>query len=195
VIPARDHGVPSRRTPPLILAIAVLTALTVAFVAGCDSGGQPSSSSGPSGSASSRGPSPTRWPTPVLTAVVALGAADNDMKAFIAAFNDAINKSDMQALWGAADGIVKTLDSLNANVDRIAEYDSTAGLAAKYRAVLPPLTDAATDLRDAITKGDAKTVQSASLRVINGLEGYFGLREELAKWVTESVFQQKTLFQ
>ena len=153
----------------------------------------------PAGSAApgeaSPGPNPTRWPGGTVTAVVALGAADRDIATFLATYQAAIAQSDVRAMWGAADGFVTTAESLLPNIDRLDEYGPTQGLAAEYRAAIPPAIAAAKKVRDAITAGDSATVSSASLDLIAALQKYSDLRGELADWVAQSALQQKTLFQ
>lgn len=177
------------------VAIALLVAV---LVAACGpalnvSTVPPGGSAPPAGG--SPGPNPTRWPGGTVTAVVALGAADQDIATFLATYQAAVANSDVRAMWGAADGFVTTGESLLPNIDRLDQYPPTQALAAKYRASIPPAIAAAKKVRDAITAGDSASVSSASLDLITALQKYSELRAELADWVAQSAFQQKTLFQ
>ena len=183
--------------------LAVLLGLVIGLVVlACGTSGPTGPSAAPgnsgavaSGAADSGGPNPTRWPGGTVTAVVALGAADRDIATFLATYQAAVAKSDLKAMWGAVDGFVKTAESLLPNVDRLDEFGPTKPLAAQYRASIPPAIAAAKKVRDAITAGDAATVNAGSLELIAALQTYSGLRSALAAWVAQSAFQQKILLQ
>jgi hypothetical protein len=195
------HRVPAgpRRIGPAGLATLVLTAV---LVAACGPGvGSPSPSAVataspvPSGSGGAvvPGSEPTRWPGTVVEAVMALAKADAEIQAAGADLGAAAAYEDLEAMWGAADGLVTLLGRLQTQVPRIADYPLTAQLAKAYDAAFPDMLAGATLLRDSITAGDGAGVAEGSRRLAAGLEQYAAARRLIGPLVEEAILQQRLL--
>ena len=159
--------------------------------AAADASGQ--ASGGPSGSPRSPQPSATAWPGGVVEAIVVLGAADQDIQTAGGDLGTAVNNQDLEAMWGAADGLATTLEQLPAQVDRIRGYPAMAALAAAYDAALPDMIGGAKDLRDAITDENAAGITAGSQRLSNGLKAYAAVRPILAPLVEQGFLMQRLL--
>ena len=96
-------------------------------------------------------------------------------------------------MWGAADGLVKVLDQLPPQVDKIRGYPATAELATIYDEALPRMTEGATKLRDAITGKDAAGISAASQTLSAGLQRYGDARAILAPLVERAFLMQRLL--
>lgn len=175
--------------------------LVVLLVAACGlASGVPTAgpvSPGPAGSppASADGelPSPTWWPGGVVEAVLLLGKSDLDVQAAGADLGASASTQDLEAMWGAADGLTRVLVKLPSQVDRIRDYPTTVKLAAAYDAALPDMLAGATKLRDSITAGDAAGIAAGSQQMAKGLEAYSDVRTLLADAVGQAALMQRIL--
>jgi hypothetical protein len=122
-----------------------------------------------------------------------LGAADQDIQTAGGDLGTAVSNQDLEAMWGAADGLATTLEQLPAQVDRIRGYPAMAALAAAYDAALPDMIGGAKDLRDAITAEDAAGITAGSQRLSNGLKAYAAVRPILAPLVEQGFLMQRLL--
>lgn len=187
---------PSPRTVALPTASRVLlVGLLLAFFAvACGSAG-PSASVGqpaPSGSAAAgANPTPPRWPGTTVLAVIALGAADGEIRKAGDDLQAAAAKQDLKAMWGAADGLARMIDGLMPNLERLEVYAGTSSIAAQYRASFPDLAAGAKLLRDSITKGDSAGVVAGSQQIARGLAAYAPIRREIAGLVEQAIVQQR----
>lgn len=187
---------PGPRTVALPKAArAFVVGLTLAIVAlGCGTA-SPNSSTGapaPSGSAAAgANPTPPRWPGTTVLAVIALGAADGEIRKAGDDLQAAAGKQDLKALWGAADGLAKMIDGLMPNLERLEVYPGTAPIAAQYRAAFPDLAAGAKLLRDSITSGDSAGVVAGSQQIARGLSAYAPIRREIAGLVEQAIVQQR----
>jgi len=150
-------------------------------------------SGGPSGAHATPAPSATPWPGGVVEAIVVLGAADKDIQTAGGDLGTAVNNQDLEAMWGAADGLATTLEQLPAQVDRIRGYPAMAALAAAYDAALPDMIGGAKDLRDAITNENAAAITAGSERLSKGLKAYADVRPILAPLVEQGFLMQRLL--
>ena len=153
----------------------------------------PPASVGPVGRAQAPQPSATAWPGGVVEAIVVLGAADQDIQTAGGDLGTAVNNQDLEAMWGAADGLATMLEQLPAQVDRIRGYPAMAALAAAYDAALPDMIGGAKDLRDAITDENAAGITAGSQRLSNGLKAYAAVRPILAPLVEQGFLMQRLL--
>ena len=117
-------------------------------------------------------PSATPWPGGVIEALLVLGAADQDIQTAGGDLGTAVNKQDLEAMWGAADGLATCSTQLPARSTGSAATRRRPTLAAAYDAALPEMTGGAKELRDAITDEDAAGITAGSQRFPNGLEAY-----------------------
>jgi hypothetical protein len=205
-----------RRDLPVV-AIALLVALWVAACgAATGSPGTPASSASPLASTEATGapstdtgsagasalassdatgeqPSPTRWPGGVVEAVMILGTADQQIKAAGADLGAAVANEDVEALWGATDGLAQLLDKLIPQIDRISDYPATADAARAYKAALPEMDAAAKQVRDAIRAGDSATVTSGMERLSAATAKYGEARAALGPLVDQAILMQRVL--
>ena len=159
-----------------------------------DAAGASSQASGsPPGSPKAPQPSATAWPGGVVEAIIVLGAADQDIRTAGGDLGTAVNNQDLEAMWGAADGLATMLAQLPTQVDRIRGYPAMAALAAAYDAALADMIGGAKDLRDAITDENAAGITAGSQRLANGLKAYGAVRPILAPLVEQGFLMQRLL--
>ena len=96
----------------------------------CPSRTRPPAAGSPARTRRPPGPSPTPWPGGVVEAIVILGKADLDIQKAGSDLGGRGADEDLQAMWGAADGLATLLERLQAQVDRIRDYPETAAAAA-----------------------------------------------------------------
>ena len=181
---------------PRRLAMSLMLLWTLAVVvSACGASGtaSPSASPGPSGTSGNETPlpQPSKWPGPVVLAVIKLAGADGEIAKAGQDFTAAANASDVRALWGAADGLIPVLTDLVPSVDPLEGWDRTRELAGYLRTAYPLMIDGATELRDSITAGDAKGVESGSRKLAAGLNAYAPARSILGSLVQEALLQQR----
>lgn len=150
----------------------------------------PTPSGTPDGSA---GPKPSRWPGTAVLAIVKLGGIDGEIAKAGRDFITAADARDVEAMWGAADGLIPVVSDLSLSVQHLAEWDKTADLAGYLQTAYPLLLEGATQLRDAITAGDSAGVEAGSRKLADGLNAYSPARAILADLVPEALLQQRNL--
>lgn len=187
---------PGPRTVALPAAArAVVLGLMVALVAlGCGPASPSTGSAAPSpggSAAAGANPTPPRWPGTTVLAVIALGAADGEIRKAGEDLQAAADKQDLKAMWGAADGLAKMIEGLMPNLERLEVYSGTSQIAAQYRAAFPDLLAGARLLRDSITKGDSAGVVAGSQQIARGLAAYGPIRREIAGLVEQAIVQQR----
>jgi hypothetical protein len=181
----------ARLLTALLLVAAVLVAACGA--AEVTSNPAPSGSAAASQGTGEAKPSATSWPGGVVEAIVTLGKADLEIQAAGADLGAAAAYQDLQAMWGAADGLVTLLTRLTPQVDRIKDYPETAPAAVAYKAAFPDMLAGATELRDAIKAGDAAGITSGSQRLAVGLEAYRLARRVIGPMVDQAILMQRIL--
>jgi len=139
------------------------------------------------------GPKATPWPGNVVEAVVFLGKADLAIKEAGADLGAAAASQDLEAMWGAADGLATLLERLQTLVPRIADYPETAAAARAYEAAFPGMLAGATLLRDSITAGDSPGVVEGSRQLAAGLEKYAEARRLIVPLFNEAILMQRSL--
>ncbi len=195
----------SARRRPSPAAVAVALALLV--IAGC---GASTPSTGAPGATESVGPpavapsgapetsdapmpSPTRWPGGVVEAVIIMGKADLEIKTAGADLGAAAAYEDLEAMWGAADGLATLVEKLQTQVPRLADYPATAKAAAAYEAALPDMLAGAVKLRDSLKAGDVKGMEEGSVQLAIGIGAYENARAEIAPLLEQALLMQKIL--
>ena len=189
--------------PPLVALILVAAGFVAACGATAPSGATfsaapgsaaPAGSDAPiAGESAAPGPSQPRWPGTTVLAVIALGAADGEIQKAGMDLQRAADAQDLQAMWGAADGLAKLVDALTPNLERLDVYEGTKPVADRYRAAFPDIGGGAKQLRDAITGGDPNGVVAGSQRIAKGLQTYAPIRREIAALVEQAIAQQRLL--
>ena len=122
-----------------------------------------------------------------------LGKADVQIEAAGADLGAAAASEDLEAMWGAADGLVTLLTRLIPEVDRIKDYPETAPAAKALALAFPEMLAGASELRDGIRSGDAERIVSGSQRLATGLESYRQARRLLGPLVDEAILMQRIL--
>jgi len=196
-VTARPNPAGPLRATPAGAAIVLLLALLVAACAATTASPGASSPAGESGApgASVEGlaPSATPWPGDIVEAVVILGKADAQIQAAGADLGAAAAYEDLNAMWGAADGLATLLTRLETQVPRIKDYPETAAAAAAYEKALPTMLAGATQLRDSIKAGDAAGITAGSEQLAKGLEQYQDARRLIGPLVDQALLMQKLL--
>ena len=139
------------------------------------------------------GPEPTSWPGGVVEAVVILGKADAEIKAAGGDLGAAAATEDLEAMWGAADGLAKLIERLQGQVDRIRDYPVTEAAVVAYDAAFPDMLAGATGVRDAITAGDAAALTNAVAQLAKGTAAYEAARREIGPLVEPALLMQRVL--
>lgn len=190
-------GHPSRRTGRLLRATAAPAralgiVLVVAVLAGCGPAATPSPSAS-AGATESPGPKPTSWPFGIPSAVIALGAMDNELPKAGADLIAAAEAEDFGKMRGAADGLVNLIDGNLPNAKTLQTYEFTRKLGADLEAALLAIRDGAARVRDGITAGDAEAIVDGSRGIASGLEAYGELRFPLSELIPEAMRQRRAL--
>ena len=201
-----------RRAPDRGASLVAIALLVGLFVAAC---GATTSSASPGASAPSSaspavpspaasgspaatdgsavGPSPTPWPGGVVEAIVILGKADAEIKAAGGDLGAAAAGEDLQAMWGAADGLATLIGRLQPQVDRIRDYPVTAAAATAYDAAFPDMLAGAKSIRDSITAGDAAGLTAGVQQLAKGTAAYEAARREIGPLVEPALLMQRIL--
>ena len=137
------------------------------------------------------GPNPSHWPGTVILAVIKIGEIDGEIAK---AGNDlaaAADTQDVAAMRGAADGLIPVIQDVLSSVDPLQQWDRTTVLAGYLQTAYPLMLDGATQLRDALTTGDAAGVEAGSQKLAAGLKAYAPARAILVDLVPEALLQQR----
>jgi hypothetical protein len=196
-VTARADPAGSLGASPVGAAIVLLLTLLVAACAATSGTATPGSSPGAGASASAdavgAAPSATPWPGDIVEAVVILGKADAQIQAAGADLGAAAAYEDLDAMWGAADGLATLLQRLQTQVPRIKDYPETAAAAAAYEKALPVMLSGATQLRDSIKAGDVAGITAGSEQLAQGLQQYQQARVLIGPLVDRALLMQKLL--
>jgi hypothetical protein len=203
VTPVTRRTAPDRGAP--LVAIALLVGLLVA-ACGMATGSPGASASATPGATSAAasgspgasddtaaGPSPTPWPGDVVEAIVILGKADLEIKAAGGDLGAAAAYEDLQAMWGAADGLATLIARLQPQVDRIRDYPVTAAAAKAYDAAFPDMLAGAQKVRDSIKAGDSAGLTAGVEQLAKGTAAYEAARREIGPLVEPALLMQRVL--
>jgi len=175
-------------------ALALVALCVALLVAACGATTvTPSASPSPSDRGGGLAPSATPWPGGVVEAVIILGKADAEIQAAGADLGAAAAYQDLEAMWGAADGLATLIEKLQRQVPRIADYPETAPAAAAYAAALPDMLAGATQVRDSITAKDAAGIAAGSQQLARGLDNYREARRLIGPLVDQAFLMQRLL--
>jgi hypothetical protein len=203
---ARPNGAPARPRPTDVVVRRLrraLVALSVSalalLVAACGANG-PASPGGGSVAAGSPGAaigslepgaSVRRWPTGTIEATIALGAVDEQIANAGADLQTAVTREDVAAMWGAADGLAKLIDSEIPNIAQLEKDPATQAAGAIYRQAFPEISAGAKQLRDAITAGDSQAIVAGTQRLLGGLHAYEPARALIVDLVEQALTQKR----
>jgi hypothetical protein len=178
----------------VVLAVACGTASPTTTRSGTSANPPPAVASG-GGSADSGvgGPSatPRRWARNAASSLIALAAADTELAKAGADLQAAVDREDLAAMRGAADGLATLVDKLIPNIADLEAEPTTQPIAAIYRASFPEISAGAKQLRDAITAGDANGILAGTQRILAGLKAYAPARDQLPDLVGQALTQQR----
>lgn len=200
MIQTRAAG-PGPRTAALQQAAPIL-ALAIALVVAACGGATPSGtasveqrpSTSPSSVDTSGGPAATpHWPGTTVLAVIALGTADGEIQKAGVDLQNAADKQDLKAMWGAADGLARLINGLVPRLDALDLYPPTQPLGRLYRTAFSELAAGAAHLRDAITAGDAPGIATGSQELAKGLSDYLPVRAQIGDLVEQAILQQRLI--
>jgi len=180
----------------LVLLVALLVAACGAATSSATPGASPSGATGASASpdgSEAVGPRPTPWPGGVVEAVVLLGKADAEIQKAGGDLGAAAASEDLEAMWGAADGLAPLLEKMQGQVDRIRDYPETADAAKAYDAALPDMVAGATGIRAAIDAKDATALAAAVQQLGTGTAAYAEARRQIGPLVEQAILMQRTL--
>jgi len=191
-VPPTRPASPDRSTG--VAARSVLGLLVAAAFAACVSGA-PSGSPGSSATPDPSGPvaKPTFWPTTTIEATIALGAADGEIWKAGVDLRLAADTEDVEAMWGAADGLVTLLDGILPNVPRLQAYDHLAPLGDQLERAYGALRAGAALVRDSITGGDPAGVVSGFEQLAVAMQLYGDARQGLSDAAGQAIFMKRTL--
>jgi hypothetical protein len=140
----------------------------------------------PSGSAQ-----PRRWATNAVSAMIALGAIDEEIRRAGIDLQGAVQAEDLKKMWGAADGLAKLIDSQLSNIDSLDQEPATQAIAKIYHASFPEISSGAKQLRDAITAGNSDGIVTGTQKLLDGLNAYAPARPLLEDLVQEALTQKR----
>lgn len=191
---ARPSPAGPLRASPAGAALALVALCVALLVAACGATTvTPSAPPSPSDRGGGLAPSATSWPGGVVEAVIILGKADAEIQAAGADLGAAAAYQDLEAMWGAADGLATLIEKLQRQVPRIADYPETAPAAAAYDAALPDMLAGASKVRDAITAKDASGIAAGSQQLARGLDKYREARRLIGPLVDQAFLMQRLL--
>ena len=172
----------------------VLLGLALALVIGaCDGATGPTPSpSAASPDASGPVPKPTQWPTTTVEGTIALGVADAEIWKAGVDLRKAADNEDVEAMWGAADGLAKLLEGILPNVPRLQSYPATKDLGDKLQIAYGQLHDAAVKVRDSITGGDPDGVVAGFNSLTAAMDVYADSRQALSDAAQQAIFMKRT---
>jgi hypothetical protein len=175
--------------------VLVMVWLVAALVVACGGSGSTPAATPSAVSLATPGPKATPWPSAVIEGVMAMAAADAELWKAGADIAKAADAGDVEAMWGAADGMAKLLEGLMPNIDALEAYPHTAELGAAYRAAFPVMLEGAVQIRDSITGGDAAGVVAGSKRLAEGVRLYGDVRAILQPYVNDALKMKDSLVQ
>jgi hypothetical protein len=188
-----NHATRTRRVTPRNIGLAIVAALVV-VVGACQGTTGPSASPAISGSPDASGPvpKPTHWPTTTIEGTIALGAADGEIWKAGVDLRKAAENEDVEAMWGAADGLVKLLEGISPNVPRLQSYAPTKDLGDQLEVAYGKLHDAAAQIRDAITGGQPDLVVDGFTKLTAAMDVYADVRPALSDATQQAIFMKRT---
>ncbi len=178
-----------------MLRLGLAALLLVSSVAACGSAAPSATQTGaPSVPPGSPQPVPSlevpeTWPSGVVTAVIALAAADAELASAGGDLIAAANTSDLELMLGAAIGLAALVDANRPNAEVLAAYEPFAELGAAYLRAFDLLGGGAAALSEAITTGDAEGIIEGSRTIAAGVAAYGEVREPMSVLLPEALRQ------
>lgn len=183
------------RTNQLPRTLALVSLLTALVMAACGSSG-PSLTPSPSAATPAGSPVPVpslavpdSWPSDVVSAVIALGAADAEFASAGGDLIAAADTSDLELMLGAANGLAALVEVNRSNAEALAAYEPFTELGAAYLRAFDLLGGGASSLSESILTGDAEGIVEGSRTIASGVAAYGEVREPLSVLLPDAIRQ------
>ena len=188
-IVAAARGRHRRSLRPLVLSVAVLASLLV----GC-SNVTTTPTSTPSGPTLAPGetPKPTAWPGSVVSATIALGAADSSFAKLAADLQSTVDTSDMQGMLQVTTDGLTFLTGAQKNIPKLQAYGETKSLGDALANAYQQMIDGLQQIHDSLSSGNAAGVTTGFQQFAAGNETYGAVRADLSDKAQQAVFMQKS---
>jgi hypothetical protein len=178
------------------LRLGLVAIVAAASLAACGSSGPSTEPSGPGSPTPLPSPRPVpslevpeSWPSSVVTAVIALAAADAEFASAGGDLIAAANTSDLELMLRAANGLASLVGVNRSNAQALADYEPFAELGQAYLRAFDLLESGASALSQAITAGDAEGIVEASRTIAAGVSAYGEVREPISVLLPEALRQ------
>ena len=130
----------------------------------------------------------------MVEATVLLGKADLEIEKAGGDLGAAAAYEDLEAMWGAADGLATLLEKVQGQVDRIRDYPETAEAAKAYDAALPGHAGrGARASAPRSTRKDAAALAAAVQQLQTGTAAYAEARRLMGPLVDQAILMQRVL--
>jgi hypothetical protein len=175
---------------PTILAAVTVLGLTVACSPEGSSTRSPGSTIEGSGSPA---PKPTNWPTGTVEAAIALGAANGEFTKMTDDIAAAVDSQDPARIATAMNDALTFLTGNQQNIVKLQDYAGTEDLGDRVAPVYAKMIAGATQVRDALTSGDAAGVEAGFTAFFEGSTAYAGLSSDVAAAAERALFMKRQL--
>lgn len=185
---AAAKGRRRRSLRPLVLSVAVLASL----VAACSSATTTPTSVPPAQTlAPGETPKPTAWPGSVVSATIALGAADPSFAKLAADLQTTVDTANMQGLLQVTTDGLTFLKGAQKNIPKLQAYAETKSLGDALANAYQQMIDGLQQIHDSLTSGNAAGVTAGFQQFAAGNETYGAVRAELSDKAQQALFMQK----
>lgn len=187
-IVAAARGRRRRSLRPLLLSIAILASLLAACssVTTTPTSGPPAQSLAPGET-----PRPTAWPGSVVSATIALGAADSSFAKLASDLQTTVDTSDMQGMLQVTVDGLTFLKGAQKNIPKLQAYAETKSLGDALANAYQQMIDGLQQIHDSLTSGNAAGVTAGFQQFAAGNETYGAVRAELSDKAQQALFMQK----
>lgn len=177
-----------RSLRPLALSVALLAALLV----GCSNlTTTPTSTPTTPFLASGETPKPTIWPGSVVSATIALGAADSSFAKLASDLQTTVDTADMAGLLQVTTDGLTFLTGAQKNVPKLQAYPETKALGDALANAYQQMIDGLQQIHDSLTAGNAAGVTAGFEQFAAGNETYGAVRADLSDKAQQAIFMQK----
>jgi hypothetical protein len=176
---------------PLLLSVTLLAAL----VAACTSNVSPSPSTGAEGSSQPLGsgasPQPTSWPGSVVSAIIALGAADASFSKLGNDLQQTIDTNDLKGLLQVTTDGLTFLKGAQKNIPKLQAYSLTKPLGDTLATAYQQMIDGLQKTHDSLVNGDSAGVTTGFEAFVAGNTLYGTVRADLSDKAQQAIFMQR----
>jgi len=179
-----------RLAVPAILAAVTVLGLAVACSPEGSATGSPGSTIEGSGGPT---PKPTTWPTGTVEATIALGAANGEFTKMTDDIAAAVDSQEPARIATAMNDALTFLTGNQQNIAKLQDYPGTNDLGDRLAPVYAKMIAGATQVRDALTSGDAAAVEAGFTTFFEGSTEYAGLSSDVAAAAEQALFMKRQL--